>query len=525
MPYIQFRDQRFPLTAAELTVGAYDGAALRLPGDDSTLKAVLRIGADGTGIVRRGSPDAVVFVNGVQLGVEPSPLLHGDKVGLGSHELRYGDDVKSGSTQFLSSSDIPDALRARSGAPKKPTTATGGRLVSLVDGREYVVPEAGVTFGREIGNDVVISSTEVSRKHANIAPVEGGYLLTDLSTNGLTINGLRVAKTQLLGRGDVIKIGPEEYRFYADVAKAATPAPLASEPTLSAPAPIVEVPVPSTPPPAGVPAASAPPPPAPEAPAFAADTSSGPGSLGDMPQIDMTVIDLEDAIVSASNAPPAAPPAVPSQAAPPVLVSRPVVPTSPPKPPAVSAEAPTTPAPVRRPLATLEVINEGAMKGKKFEIRTPLTNVGRGAHNDVVLQDESVSDSHAKILKRDGSWWLVDQGSTNGSYVGGRRVQGEQQLLGAPDVRFGSIKMMFQPTPVAADDEGTGTRAIAAFGIDAARKAAAEKKRATQAAPTHPEPAQLPAEKKKGCMAMIAFLVTLGVAGASMMTILLTIRG
>ncbi|MFI5233497.1 MAG: FHA domain-containing protein, partial [Gemmatimonadales bacterium] len=178
----------------------------------------------------------------------------------------------------------------------------------------------------------------------------------------------------------------------------------------------------------------------------------------------------------------------------------------------------------RLPLATLEVINPGPMKGTKFELFTPLTNVGRGPHNDVPLVDESVSDSHAKILKRDGSWWLVDQGSTNGSYVGGRRVQGEQQLVGAPDVRFGSVKMMFKSTPVPAEDEMKGTRAIASFGVEAAKKAA-EKKRATQAALEQADSAPLPAEKKKGCMAMVAFLVTLGVAGASMMAILLTIRG
>jgi pSer/pThr/pTyr-binding forkhead associated (FHA) protein len=441
------------------------------------MRAVLHIGADGTGLVRRGSSEAIVFVNGVQLGAEPSPLLHGDKLSMGAHELRYGDDVKGGSTQFLSSISVPDSLKAKGSAPKKPTTATGGRLVSLVDGREYPVPDAGVTFGREIGNDIVIASTEVSRKHASIAPAEGGYVVTDLSTNGLTVNGLRVDKSQLLGRGDVLRIGPEEYRFYADVAK--VPAP----------------------PPAGEPAASAPPPAPHEAPALVADTSFGLSSLDGMPQIDMTVVDLEDAIVAASKTVP--PPAAPLP------------------PPAAPVLPPV--APPRKPLATLEVINEGPMKGTKFDIHTPLTNVGRGPHNDIALQDESVSDSHAKLLKREGSWWLVDQGSTNGSYVGGRRVQGEQQLTGAPDVRFGSIKMMFKPTQLSAEDEGKGTRAIAAFGVDAARKAA-EKKRTTQAAPA-PEPAQLPAEKKKGCMAVIAVFVTLGVAGASMLAILLTIRG
>src|SRR5471032_1735978 len=254
MPYIQFNDQRYPLTPAELTVGSYDGAYLRLPGDDSTLRAILRVGADGTGLVTRGGADAVVFVNGVQMGAEPSPLLHGDKLSLGSNELRYGDDVKGGSTQFLSSSSISDSLKAKWSSPKKPTTATGGRLVSLVDGREYAVPDAGVSFGREIGNDIVIASTEVSRKHASIAPGEGGYVVTDLSTNGLTVNGVRVEKSQLLSRGDVLKIGPEEYRFYADIAKAPEPPALAVEPTARA-------------------AASAPPPAPAEAPALVAENA------------------------------------------------------------------------------------------------------------------------------------------------------------------------------------------------------------------------------------------------------------
>lgn len=508
MPYIQFNDQRFPLTAAELSVGAYDGAALRLPGNDARLRAILLLGADGTGIVRRGSADAIVLVNGVQLGAEPSPLLHGDKVSLGGHELRYGDDVKGGSTQFVSSASLPDVLKGKPGAPKKATTATGGRLVSLVDGREYVVPEGGVTFGREIGNDIVIASTEVSRKHATIAPMEGGYVVTDNSTNGLTVNGVRVEKTQRLGRGDVLKIGPEEYRFYADIAKQSEPpSPTPQQPTAAS----------------NLPAASAPPPAASDAPALVADTPFGLGNLDGMPQIDMAIIDADESLAAVAKAsapkpaaPPVAPPASPPAAAPP---SRPLA--------SPASEAPTAPAPraaERKALATLEVINEGPMKGKKFEIFTPLTNVGRGPHNDVSLADESVSDSHAKILKRDGSWWLVDQGSTNGSYVGGRRVQGEQQLVGAPDVRFGSIKMMFKAAAVPAEDDMKGTRAIAAFGADAAKKAA-EKKRATQAAPQPAEPAQVPADKKKGCMAMVAFLVTLGVASASMMAILLFTRG
>ncbi|MBA4071408.1 MAG: hypothetical protein C0497_06155, partial [Gemmatimonas sp.] len=152
----------------------------------------------------------------------------------------------------------------------------------------------------------------------------------------------------------------------------------------------------------------------------------------------------------------------------------------------------------------------GPLKGAEFEIHSALTNVGRGTHNDVVLRDESVSDSHAKIQKREGGWYIVDQESTNGTYVGGRRVQGEQRVEGAPDVRFGGITMTFRLVAVTSDERG-GTRAIAAVTVDQARQPAAAK------------PAAVPAESKtKGCGAMIAFLMAAGAAGASLLMILLS---
>jgi pSer/pThr/pTyr-binding forkhead associated (FHA) protein len=323
-----------------------------------------------------------------------------------------------------------------------------------------------------------VAAGEVSRRHAQIAPGEDGYLLTDLSTNGVLVNGIRVSERQVLGRGDVIRIGSEEFRFYADRAKES--------------------------------AAGAPP------PASAASTP---------------------APVAAPSAPaPVAPPSAP----PPVTAAAPVVPAA--KPPL--SEAPTEPKPLsstRTPLATLEVINEGPMKGRMFELYTPLSNVGRGAHNDVAIADDSISDSHAKIVRKEGHWFVMDQGSTNGTYVGGRRVQGEQQLVGAPDVRFGNVKLTFRPS---ADtmDAGGSTRAIASVNVEQARRMSSHQKAApAAAAATTPGPAvahpahksdkpivipdvQVP-EKKKGCAAMIAFVIAAGAAGAGLVAILLSVRG
>ena len=127
---------------------------------------------------------------------------------------------------------------------------------------------------------------------------------------------------------------------------------------------------------------------------------------------------------------------------------------------------PTSPAMTRmedpRPeLASLEILNEGPAKGARFAIRSALAHVGRGAHNDVRLADDSVSETHAKLQRRDDGWYVVDMDSTNGTYVAGTRIDGERRLEGTPDVRFGGMKMRFAPADASLDAEGKGTRAIA----------------------------------------------------------------
>ena len=114
-------------------------------------------------------------------------------------------------------------------------------------------------------------------------------------------------------------------------------------------------------------------------------------------------------------------------------------------------------------------MNEGAIKGTRFDLRAPLTHVGRGAHNDIVLNDDTVSDSHAKIQKREGGWFVVDMGSSNGTYCGGQRIAGEASLTGATSLRFGGIRMSFVPSQEARQDS-SGTRVIQGLNVEQARK-------------------------------------------------------
>src|SRR5436189_203024 len=188
--------------------------------------ALLQGQADGQVIIRKVSPAADVLINGVRLGAEPTPLLHGDKVEVGGHELTFVDERRSGSTQFVKAFTPATAAGPPKASAKPPGIGvTGGRVVSLTDGREYVIAAASLVFGREAGCDVVVAGKDVSRRHAEIVQTPKGYLLVDTSTNGTFVNEERVEGQRILARTDVIRLGDEQFRFYVDAAPATAAPP------------------------------------------------------------------------------------------------------------------------------------------------------------------------------------------------------------------------------------------------------------------------------------------------------------
>jgi pSer/pThr/pTyr-binding forkhead associated (FHA) protein len=110
-------------------------------------------------------------------------------------------------------------------------------------------------------------------------------------------------------------------------------------------------------------------------------------------------------------------------------------------------------------LATLELLSNGVLKGKRFRVTRPLLHVGRGTHNDVVLPDKSVSSTHAKLQRRANEWYVVDAESRNGTYVDGDRVSGERKLPGACEIRFGGVKALFRAL-AGGQEEDPSTRAV-----------------------------------------------------------------
>ncbi len=91
------------------------------------------------------------------------------------------------------------------------------------------------------------------------------------------------------------------------------------------------------------------------------------------------------------------------------------------------------------------------------ELTVPLTQgtswtLGRGDDNTIVLQDKWASRNHAIIqIMESGSFYLIDLGSLNGSFVNGRRVTIPIVLQNGDRITLGTADMDLvcpEPTPV-----------------------------------------------------------------------------
>src|ERR1700736_6130867 len=87
-----------------------------------------------------------------------------------------------------------------------------------------------------------------------------------------------------------------------------------------------------------------------------------------------------------------------------------------------------------------------APDGKRgmLELAKPLVTIGRGAANDLVLPDNSVSRFHAVIKCENGSTFIADRNSTNGVVVDGQRIAGERQLQHNDIAKLGSYELRFE---------------------------------------------------------------------------------
>jgi predicted component of type VI protein secretion system len=103
------------------------------------------------------------------------------------------------------------------------------------------------------------------------------------------------------------------------------------------------------------------------------------------------------------------------------------------------------------------------VSGQPIDVVKDQTVVGRDPSCEIVVADGSVSRRHARLEQRGGIWWVVDQGSANGTYLNSLRIA-EQALKNGQELRFGALAFRVDlkedpeatvATPVLKDDSAT----------------------------------------------------------------------
>ena len=89
----------------------------------------------------------------------------------------------------------------------------------------------------------------------------------------------------------------------------------------------------------------------------------------------------------------------------------------------------------------LEGVSAG-IEGRRFVLRPGRQTVGRRADNDIVVDDLSVSASHAWVINQPGHHVIMNTLSTNGTFVNDKRVH-EATLKHRDRIRLGQAELVF----------------------------------------------------------------------------------
>jgi pSer/pThr/pTyr-binding forkhead associated (FHA) protein/tetratricopeptide (TPR) repeat protein len=296
------------------------------------------------------------------------------------------------------------------------------------EGKTTVVPimRDEITIGRKEGNNIRLTERNVSRSHARISRSDADVFIEDLdSYNGIRINGDRIqVKTAVhVNEGDLIEIGDYHLAIQLEGSEGAGLA--GSQQGLDESTQRVTM--------AGVGGDGVPPP---------SGTEEVTSQVLMPPQHHGEDVSMDEA----PHAPPVAEPTARVQMpSPNEETPDPEAPARRPEPTAIIRTS-DIPPPQAAPAASHEharlVVVSTGLAGQAFNLLKDETVIGRTDDNDLVLDHRSVSRNHAKIVKADGRYSVVDLNSANGVLVNGEEYK-RMDLRKGDIIELGHVKLRF----------------------------------------------------------------------------------
>jgi pSer/pThr/pTyr-binding forkhead associated (FHA) protein len=95
---------------------------------------------------------------------------------------------------------------------------------------------------------------------------------------------------------------------------------------------------------------------------------------------------------------------------------------------------------VAKRVAGLKIVEPAAQKGKTYDVGSELT-VGRAAGCQIPLDDSYASQIHARVFQRHGQVFVEDLGSTNGTFLNRKKVDGTVPVRKGDRLQIGRTVM------------------------------------------------------------------------------------
>lgn len=81
---------------------------------------------------------------------------------------------------------------------------------------------------------------------------------------------------------------------------------------------------------------------------------------------------------------------------------------------------------------------------REFNLIIPITTLGRGEHNHIIIDDTYTSYEHARIVYQQEKFFLEDLQSTNGTFLNGVRIIERIDLQDGDQVKIGETIFVFR---------------------------------------------------------------------------------
>ena len=112
---------------------------------------------------------------------------------------------------------------------------------------------------------------------------------------------------------------------------------------------------------------------------------------------------------------------------------------------------------------TIKIVS-GSMRGTELPIKKEVITLGRSSEADIQIHDTLISRIHCRLEWENGKWHLLDLGSTNGTWMVGRKVDKKVQLPLKTSIRIGNT--IFELIDIYAADTQSFARPFIAYSIE-----------------------------------------------------------